>query len=1320
MFRKFNKYDDIIAKYDGFTDPDIYRKKALAQSGLTQKMYEYVTSLGVSSSAEMTFMQKLKLSTMALKEQAIAWAASPLGMATIVAVSIFAIVKAIDYFHVSVEEANEQIAELDEEMKTLTNDIQSVSTEFRNLKKSADDVIPRFAKLAQGVNSFGENVSLTDEEYSEFLSLNNQIAEMFPEINNGMDENGNAMLSLSLTSDTLTESLNALVEAQRAVTNEKIAEKLPEVLENAKNADKDYDTLLENAAAERQKLIDLYSKIQNLEPGKAVEFTMTSGADTTKLLSEEALAKQLGVTINREIVGGTGRESVYEVTYDFDMSEVTRNYENALAGLEWELHDLEERAANRWNNVNPVVSAWMQTDFMYQDLDDNMQTVVKTMVSGLDFSELGYTTQEEVENYIHNYIVGPLYGAGEEVESAFESITDWRTKLQNGEITFQQFSDNVTAAFEMLLSSMSPGSQELFKTAFVNGFKEAGVAGEDYTSVLSGVISEWGRTSEAATTAAESVNIFANATDQIDATKESMEQITEAIGKLASGSLQVWDVVELIQKFPELLQYVDFAAKDFGKLGDGLQHVLQNSPEPLINELQNLKQTNGLVGEAAKQVDNLCDSLARLADVVDPSVDEFVGSLSKIQQATSGLDLLGGIYADVADGETFDWSSVLNNEEFTKQFGNLGVAYTDFIKTVSASNGDLKACQAAFDELTTAYIMNSEVLNEVTAETRDASVALLEEMGVANAAALVDAKLADNLVYLSEQTKTYVSTLLTEEQVLWDECEAGSAAAQSLANLVQQKLAFNASTINTTNDIKQLMNLAKYANATSASIQRLAKAEEFMSQYYAMKDKNYSYAVSFLHQANDLLSMPIEYEEYTANVVAKVEYSGGSEYLQKLKDETEKAAKDAEKAREDALKNAKSSIDELVEYRIDMLKKDIELEKDALDEKLDALKDFYDKQKEMLQDQYDEEQYLKEQKEKRESVSDIEAELARLDFDDSAWAQKRKLELREELVDAKDELQEFEDEHALDLALDALDDALQSQEAQIQAEMDALDDRLNDPHALFNQALNDIKTNTGALYNEMVIYNRKYGSGNDEDIADMYKEAQDALSEYKSIYGSNYKGVMLSSPSGGISGGGTTDPSGGSSSDTVSKGETVTVKKTATHYGSKSGGKEMASFVPGGTYTVYKTSSDQVLIGRNGSYTGWVKKSDIVGYASGTPDALPGFKQIDETGAEYTFVSSDGSRYRIFSGGEKVLNAKATNFLYDFATTGGAVISNMMSNIANAIGLGKISKPSQTISLSTGNIIIQGNADSRTVSEIRRAQRDNLEFIIKEFNKLNK
>lgn len=368
------------------------------------------------------------------------------------------------------------------------------------------------------------------------------------------------------------------------------------------------------------------------------------------------------------------------------------------------------------------------------------------------------------------------------------------------------------------------------------------------------------------------------------------------------------------------------------------------------------------------------------------------------------------------------------------------------------------------------------------------------------------------------------------------------------------------------------------------------------------------------------------------------------DYIQDLQSKWWDYADQVSDIQEEITDNAKSAVEDLIDYRIDMLKQDLENEKDALDDKLSALKDFYDDQKEMLQDQYDEEKYLEEQAEKRKAKSDIEAELAQLQFDDSAWAEKRKLELQEELNAANKELSDFEKDHALQNTQDMLDKMYEQQEAQIQSEIEEIDARLNDPNALYNQALKDIQNNTLALYEEMVAYNNAHGDGNPETVKEMWDSAKASLDEFLKTFGEAYKDILL-------------------------------VESTET---------------------------------------------PVEGYASGTSNATPGIKRVFEEGDEYIYTSKDGTRYRMFSGGEKVLNAKATDFLYRFANNGGAILTNMFKEMINKVGLGLVNKTPQIAQLSTGDIIIQGNADHSTVSEIRRAQRENVDYMLREFIRLNR
>lgn len=889
--------------------------------------------------------------------------------------------------------------------------------------------------------------------------------------------------------------------------------------------------------------------------------------------------------------------------------------------------------------------------------------------------------------------------------------------------------------------------------------------------------------------------------------------------------------------------------------------------------------------------EDIFTSQNQASDLVNNSLLSFKDFIAAVNELSNGLDELDKIYADIVDEGDFDWDSLFANKEFIDEFSSLGDVFDDFLETVTNSPTDIEACQEAFDKLTTAYILNSDKLSDVTDETRDATVAILEQNGIANAAAVVDAQLALNKARLKVASQEYSQATLEEIASEYSSANASEALKQALAELWLQKVNLNTYKIDSSGDIDQIIAMANAANAASASIAALQHAKSVLSAiengtaagFRMIDNGEYADALKTIEQINNgtfnydfqglkssdfkikvdysggkttrdtydsiakdaakaaekaakeekswfeiqlaehehLVAMEEEsqrdyldwlnsayqqayneniitiddfykyqeevykglrdlFEDYLNDVEHEISmrenYDGESkkiismykdlisaveneiasarahglsdtdDYIQSLQDKWMSYRDSIKDIEDDITDNAKDAIEELVDYQKNIFKQDIENQKDAINKKLDYLKEFYDKQKEMLQDQYDEEEYLKEQSEKRKSVSDIQAQLAQLEFDDSAWAQKRKAELQKELADAQDELDSFEKQHALDAALDAIEESYNAQEEQLQKQIDALDEELNDPELMFNKALAAIQENTGNLYEQMLEYNRKYGSGNDDDVKDVYEEAYKALLEYRELYGKDYDGVSLSnktgytpntswngasvsqpntpSPPQQSSSPSTTATSSGNSSPELYEGATVTVKDSATNFSDRSHNAYMASFVPGGEFTAYQIRGDEVLIGRNGAYTGWINKSDIVGYASGTKNATPGIHRVDEVAPETIFQSKDGSRYKLFTGGEKVLNAKASNFLYDFANQGGSLLKDGIYNtILSAILSGLFDVVRSSIcknEINLGDIIVQGNADRQTVSEIRREQRSAVEYMLKELNKLNK
>lgn len=452
------------------------------------------------------------------------------------------------------------------------------------------------------------------------------------------------------------------------------------------------------------------------------------------------------------------------------------------------------------------------------------------------------------------------------------------------------------------------------------------------------------------------------------------------------------------------------------------------------------------------------------------------------------------------------------------------------------------------------------------------------------------------------------------------------------------------------------------------------------------------------------------------------------------------------KFEEQQAKDSQDALEDLIDLRIDMLKQEKNNEKDVLKERQDNVKDFYDKQRDLLKEHYDQIDKEEERREKRKKVTDIQAELLELEADDSVEAQKRRLELEESLSDAKKDLNDFERDEELDKAEKMYDDLEEMQTQYYEKQIEAIEDYLDNAYELRRQAIEDLQNGNAQLYQEMIEYNRQYGDSIDSSISEKWEAAYEALNRYNSLLDDDY-GMKLDNMTGYNKGkyetaaereareratqrtsakdaaqtiaknaGKSSGSSNTSQKSGPNRGDKVTIKKSATHFSSQSGNAKMASHVPGGKYTVYQVKGNQVLIGVNGAYTGWVWKSDIQGYATGTPYAKGGIANIDEKGLELILGSPDKGRYKFLNDGDKVFNAKASEFLYKWANQPGEVLSSMIKSLSAASSV-SIASP---CNITVGDVVINGSADEKTVGELRRAHKQIVTDILNEFKKMKK
>lgn len=261
--------------------------------------------------------------------------------------------------------------------------------------------------------------------------------------------------------------------------------------------------------------------------------------------------------------------------------------------------------------------------------------------------------------------------------------------------------------------------------------------------------------------------------------------------------------------------------------------------------------------------------------------------LSGVQSLSDGLDQLDKIYADVKDGEYFDFSSILNNKEFTEAFGDLGESYENFIETITNSPSDIKACQSAFNDLSTAYINNSGVLANVTEETKNSTIAMLKQMGVANAEEIVINQLKAKTLAQSDVFKDLTSATLENTDELYNnvqqliaEADASGITISAMADLVAQQQIFNNQDLDVNSKIQSLAKLASAFGAV-ADAANISAHQQYMATEISMAYRNGASASDiesikngYLKSASSTFQNAISAK--FGSLSSKINYTGGS------------------------------------------------------------------------------------------------------------------------------------------------------------------------------------------------------------------------------------------------------------------------------------------------------------------------------------------------------------------------------------------------------------------------------------------------------------
>lgn len=546
-------------------------------------------------------------------------------------------------------------------------------------------------------------------------------------------------------------------------------------------------------------------------------------------------------------------------------------------------------------------------------------------------------------------------------------------------------------------------------------------------------------------------------------------------------------------------------------------------------------------------------------------------------------------------------------------------------------------------------------------------------------------------------------------------------------------------------NLDKLIDKIDNVDSELSHLYNLVSDEEKVVDEFGNWTKDGVTALGLLAQQLEVANFKVEqYGEAIARL--EKDYAAGlystDEYNEKLA-ELKENQWDAIEAQE----SAKKSI-------IDLNKTRIQAVKDGMQKEIDAYSELIDKKKEELSLQKEAHDFSKQVAEQQKNIADIEKRLAVIAGDNSASAIAQKKKLQAELAQAKEELDELYYGHSIDKQQEALDKQLEDYQNNKQDEMDALDESLKNENQIIQDSYATVAANTELLAQNLSDIASNYGITLSDSVTKPWLDGANAIGTYQDqldtstssftdqlklikqelvdlqveadntansiINATNRKKDKTESAK-------YTPPKPSPQKDPPqapkpktpsppSKGSSVTIKKSAKNFSRNGGnGTRMQSWVPGSTFTVYQVSGSEVLIGRSGGYTGWVKLSDIEGYASGAKSINKDqFAFLDELGEELQLVPDGAGRLSYVKKGTGIIPADLTERLMEW---GQLDPSSVLEQSRPTVSAPHVINNNIELNMQVGEVVHIDHADNSSIPNITKAVQDQMDNYMKNINK---
>lgn len=574
----------------------------------------------------------------------------------LVTLATYAIFSAIDYFENRVKKMKEEAEELKAAYENKADEINGNLNSVEGLSKEFD-------KLSKGVDNFGNNLSLTNDEYSRYKEISNELAEINPKLVQGYDDEGNAIINKN---NAIKDTISLLKEQQKLnasdITSDKNLQKLASGLigsftdenVNMNGVHNIEDQFENNYSDELSKRIKTY--VDNLDDKDKLKKEFATYWRTIAQSGFEYSANHLTDIQNdiNELISKGGKDKDLMSDYNKYVNFINENID------QYNLYkqNLEEYT----KSLNSTLQLIPSTLDFYDELSSGEKGIISSYINNfaLDISDNHKSFEDQIVEERSKIISfcktlnNSLDANGEPLSITLDALlnldatqsvqeyTKQRDKLLS-KIADSDFAKNQGLSIDdikvMLGFSFKTNDDEI-EDELANKIKNIATRVAKRVPPLAGRRDNQGiienllgnltpdNIETLMDTNLEEINSWQDVLDLLNTKttfsladySEDVDNVQSKITALASAYKEIQDGTfevgssgwELVKSYEEFLPYLDDTNGGFEELGKKIKEAMGIAPNDLIKQLSELK---GLSDADQKSVNNLIKVLYKMKDV---------------------------------------------------------------------------------------------------------------------------------------------------------------------------------------------------------------------------------------------------------------------------------------------------------------------------------------------------------------------------------------------------------------------------------------------------------------------------------------------------------------------------------------------------------------------------------------------------------------------------------------------------------------------------------------------------------------------------------